>query len=78
VYTCMTLKQVLAKSTGETLHQHTENCLKVLSSIMDIYPEIPELCGENEFFEHLFYAIFLHDFGKADVEVSKMSAGGWY
>lgn len=67
----MMLKQVLAKSTGETLHQHTENCLKVLSSIMDIYPEIPELCGENEFFEHLFYAIFLHDFGKADVEFQK-------
>lgn len=47
------------------MQQHTENCLKVLSSIMEIYPEVPQLCGVDDFFEHLFYGVFFHDFGKA-------------
>lgn len=55
---------LLAKP-DETLIQHTENTLKVFKSIKDSYPEVPEICGVPDFWEHLFYSLFLHDFGKA-------------
>lgn len=53
------------KDPDETLLEHTENALKVFKSIKDAYPEIPQICGVPDFWEHLFYSIFLHDFGKA-------------
>lgn len=55
---------LLAKP-DESLIRHTENVLKVLKSIKDNYENIPEICGVDKFWEHLFYSIFLHDFGKA-------------
>jgi len=54
---------LLAKP-DETILEHTENALKVFKSIKDAYDGIPELCGVDDFWEHLFYAIFFHDFGK--------------
>ena len=48
----------------ETLIDHTENSLKVFKSIKDAYPLVPEICNVPDFWEHLFYATFLHDFGK--------------
>ncbi len=60
------MNEVFAKgSPKETLLQHTENCLRVFREIRTAYAEIPELCKCENFFEHLFYAIFFHDFGKA-------------
>lgn len=56
---------ILAKPGGETLLEHTENALRVFKSIKGAYPEIPALCEVPDFWEKLFYAIFLHDFGKA-------------
>lgn len=56
--------EIFAKP-DETLIQHTENTLKVFKSIKDAYPEIPELCDVKDFWEHLFYSLFFHDFGKA-------------
>jgi len=60
------MNEVYAKSSPkETLLEHTENCLSVFRNIREMYPEVPEICGCEDFFEHLFYAVFLHDFGKA-------------
>ena len=55
---------LLAKP-NESLIQHTENTLKVFSSIKTSYPDVPEICDVPDFWEHLFYSLFLHDFGKA-------------
>lgn len=48
----------------ESLMEHTENALKVFSSLKGAYPEIPELCNVSQFWDNLFFAVFLHDFGK--------------
>lgn len=53
------------KDPSETLLEHTEKALMVFKSVKDAYPEVPQICGVSEFWEHLFYSIFLHDFGKA-------------
>ncbi|RKY92017.1 CRISPR-associated helicase/endonuclease Cas3 [candidate division KSB1 bacterium] len=59
-------REILAKSNPpETLLQHTESCLSVFRSIRKSLPYLPTLCGETAFFEHLFYAVALHDLGKA-------------
>lgn len=55
---------ILAKE-NESLIEHIENALKVFKSIKEIYPNIPKICYNPNFFEHLFYSIFFHDFGKA-------------
>lgn len=55
---------ILAKP-DESLIQHTENTLKVLKSIKISYPEVPEICDVPNFWDHLFYSLFFHDFGKA-------------
>jgi len=56
---------MLLAKPNESLIAHTESSLKVFASIKEAYPEIPDLCGINDFWENLFYAIFLHDFGKS-------------
>jgi CRISPR-associated endonuclease/helicase Cas3 len=57
---------ILAKSNPpETLLEHTENCLNVFSSIQKTFPYIPKICNEQKFYEHLFYAVYIHDIGKA-------------
>lgn len=57
---------------NETLEQHTENALKIFSHLKKRYSEIPSLCGVPDFFEHLFYCLFLHDFGKAATGFQKI------
>lgn len=66
---CIAFPVIKAKSDGETLLEHTEKCLSLLPGLMDVYSDMPGLCGVPEFFEHLFYAVFMHDLGKA--------AAGW-
>lgn len=56
---------VYAKSDGEELFDHTVNCLSVFKTIREQFFYIPQLCGVEEFWKHLFFAIFFHDFGKA-------------
>jgi CRISPR-associated endonuclease/helicase Cas3 len=63
------------KDPDETLLEHTENALKVFKSIKDAYPETPQICGVPDFWEHLFYSIFLHDFGKAASGFQKSLCG---
>lgn len=63
------------KDPDETLLEHTENALKVFKSIKDSYPEVPQICGVPDFWEHLFYSIFFHDFGKAASGFQKALSG---
>lgn len=59
---------LLAKSDPpETLREHTENCLAVYNSLRKTMPFLAEIAGESDFFTHLFYAVALHDFGKAAI-----------
>ncbi len=59
---------LLAKSDPtETLREHTENCLAVYDSLRERMPFLAEVAKEPDFFEHLFYTVALHDFGKAAV-----------
>lgn len=60
------MAKVLAKSEPPiSLRRHTEDCLHVFRSVRTLFPYIPQICNEPKFYEHLFYSIFLHDFGKA-------------
>lgn len=57
---------LLAKSDPpEGLQKHTENCLVVYNSLQERMPFLADVAKEPDFFEHLFYAVALHDFGKA-------------
>ena len=57
---------LLAKSDPkETLLDHTKNCLAVYNSLRERMPFLADVADNPEFFEHLFYAVALHDFGKA-------------
>ncbi len=59
---------LLAKSNPpETLIAHTQNCLEVAKSMYEVMPFLGEVAGEPGFFEHLFYAVALHDLGKAAI-----------
>ena len=60
------MTELLAKSDPpETLIKHTENCLSVYFSMRETMPFLAEISGEPDFFDHLFYTVALHDFGKA-------------
>ncbi len=60
------MTELLAKSDPpETLLEHTENCLSVYFSMRETVPFLAEISGEPDFFDHLFYTVALHDFGKA-------------
>ncbi|MYE91126.1 CRISPR-associated helicase Cas3' [Candidatus Poribacteria bacterium] len=60
------MTELLAKSNPpETLVEHTENCLSVYFSMRETMPFLAEISGEPNFFDHLFYTVALHDFGKA-------------
>ena len=67
--------QLLAKP-NESLIQHTENTLKVFKSIKNSYSDVPEICGVSKFWEHLFYSLFFHDFGKAATGFQDYLKGG--
>ena len=57
---------LFAKSNPpETLQKHTENCLSVYNSLRERMPFLADVAKEPDFFHHLFYAVALHDFGKA-------------
>ena len=62
---------ILAKE-DETLLEHTENTLKVLKSMKECYPEIPDICGIDNFWDNIFYSLFFHDFGKASYEFQEV------
>ena len=60
------MNTLFAKSDlPETLLDHTENCLAVYNSLRERMPFLADVADVPGFFEHLFYAVALHDFGKA-------------
>ncbi|MGI5991765.1 MAG: CRISPR-associated helicase Cas3' [Methanosarcina sp.] len=68
--------EILAKKNpDETLLEHTEKALMVFKSIKNAYPEVPQICEVPDFWEHLFYSIFFHDFGKAASGFQKALSG---
>lgn len=68
---------LLAKSDPrESLLDHTENCLAVYKSLRERMPFLADVAREPDFFEHLFYAVVLHDFGKAATGFQKQLING--
>ena len=68
---------LLAKSDPrENLLEHTENCLAVYNSLRERMPFLADVANNPDFFEHLFYAVALHDFGKAAVGFQKQLTDG--
>ncbi len=60
----------------ETLLDHTKNCLAVYNSLRERMPFLAEIAQVPEFFNHLFYAVALHDFGKAATGFQQQLNGG--
>ena len=60
----------------ETLQEHTENCLAVYNSLRQRMPFLADVAKNSDFFEHLFYAVALHDFGKAATGFQNELTGG--
>jgi len=71
--------KIYAKSNGELLEKHTENSLRVFRSIRANFPYIPNICGVDDFWMHLFLSIFFHDFGKSAIGFQKslFNGAGW-
>ena len=70
------MSMLLAKSDPpENLLEHTENCLAVYHSLRERMPFLTDVANNPDFFEHLFYAVALHDFGKAAVGFQKQLTG---
>ena len=60
----------------ETLLKHTENCLSVYNSLRERMPFLADVAKNPDFFQHLFYAVALHDFGKAATGFQQQLTGG--
>ncbi len=59
-------RPLLAKSEPrESLLDHTRNCIDVFFSLKDKMPFLAEIANQPDFFDHLYYAVALHDLGKA-------------
>ena len=68
---------LLAKSDPpESLLNHTENCLAVYNSLRKRMPFLADVAKNPDFFNHLFYAVALHDFGKAATGFQKQLNDG--
>ncbi len=53
------------KDPDESLDQHTQNCLSVLSDFIQRFDYYPIVADRQNLFELLFRAVLFHDFGKA-------------
>lgn len=58
------INTAIAKSDGELFLTHMHKVLSVFNSICTTYTDLPQLIGVQEFYEHLFLALFFHDVGK--------------
>ena len=72
------MSKLLAKSIPEeeNLQEHTKNCLAVYKSLRERMPFLADVAENPDFFEHLFYAVALHDFGKAATGFQQQLTGG--
>lgn len=76
------LDDILAKSpqsdegdSGESLPHHTWYVLEKLAELMRLRPRLPETLGFRGLWACLFWACFLHDFGKAASGFQSMLRG---
>lgn len=76
------LDDVWAKSpvedgkTGESLALHTWQVLQRLSELVILRPDLPQVVGFSGLWEALFWACWLHDFGKATRGFQAFLRGG--
>lgn len=73
------LDDVLAKSQqygGETLASHTWDVLCRLADLYRLRPHLADLAGGVRLWHCLYWATFLHDFGKAAVGFQRRLRGG--
>ena len=63
---------ILAKSDGTTLKQHIDDCLIVWKQLKSALPALPAIASFSKFWDILFAAIYLHDFGKSEKEFQKV------
>ncbi len=61
---CFYMSQNIFAKPDESLKEHTEKALKIFKSFREIYQNAPAYAGDPLFFQKLFWAVFLHDFGK--------------
>ncbi|QXO95660.1 CRISPR-associated helicase Cas3' [Methanospirillum purgamenti] len=69
------ITQILAKSNGETLVEHTLSCLNIYQQLIDIFPDLDKYTDFISFYEVVFQALFLHDVGKSSEEFQKYLKG---
>ncbi|MHC1581466.1 MAG: CRISPR-associated helicase Cas3' [Candidatus Syntropharchaeia archaeon] len=67
------MTRILAKSSGETLSEHTIRCLDVAKSLIDSLPLSEELIDKLK--RDVLIAVALHDVGKAAVGFQKILEG---
>ena len=61
---------------GESLPEHTWSVLEKLSELTRLRPRLPEVLGIKSLWSRLFWACYLHDFGKAASGFQSMLKGG--
>mgnify|MGYP006289425801 FL=1 len=66
---------MLAKSDGTTLHQHIRDCLAAWQQLGNALPQCREITQLDNFWDLLFGAVYIHDFGKAQIEFQKVLQG---
>ncbi len=75
------LEHIWAKSPerdgehGLSLPEHTWQVLSRLRELASIRPDLPTLCGQSRLWHLLFWAAFLHDWGKAAQGFQRMLRG---
>lgn len=67
-----TAESVWAKSDGKSLIKHLEDCLTVYRQVVKALPMIPHLVKQEDFFDLLFCAVYMHDWGKTHFEFQKV------
>ncbi len=70
------LTDLLAKSDGETLYEHTWHVVERLVDQMRLRPDLPAQAGSPRLWHRLFWSCLLHDFGKAAGGFQRMLRGG--
>lgn len=68
-------KGILAKSDGTSLMGHIRHCLDIFCALREALPMLPEVSGKENFFELLFFSVYLHDWGKSHQEFQRRLRG---
>lgn len=66
---------LMAKSEemgGETLAEHTWQVLSRLGDLVGLHPNMPRLMNDERLWTRMYWACFLHDFGKAASEFQQV------